>query len=61
VAFGDYLNDIELFQHSGFSYAMENAHKEVKAVATHHAGSNDELGVEKELKKLLESLKSTRA
>ena len=61
VAFGDYLNDIELFQHSGYSYAMENAHEEVKAVATHHAGSNDELGVEKELKKLLESLKSTRA
>ena len=60
VAFGDYLNDIELFQHSGYSYAMENAHQEVKAVATHHAGSNDELGVEKVLEELLNSIKSSR-
>ncbi|WP_029033245.1 Cof-type HAD-IIB family hydrolase [Salinimicrobium terrae] len=61
VAFGDYLNDIELFQHSGYSYAMKNAHQEVKDVATHHAGSNDELGVEKVLEELLNSIKSTKA
>ena len=61
LAFGDYLNDIELFQHSGYSYAMENAHEEVKAIATHHAGSNDELGVEKVLEEVLESLRSTKA
>lgn len=60
LAFGDYLNDIELFQHSGYSYAMQNAHKEVKAVATHHAGSNDELGVEKVLEELLNSLKTEK-
>ncbi|WP_324719063.1 HAD family hydrolase [Salinimicrobium sp. HB62] len=61
LAFGDYLNDIELFQHSGYSYAMKNAHDEVKAVATHHAGSNDEFGVEKVLEELLESVKATKS
>lgn len=61
VAFGDYLNDIELFQHSGYSYAMKNAHSKVKEQATHHAGSNDELGVEKVLEELLNSLKSKEA
>lgn len=58
VAFGDYLNDIELFQHSRYSYAMKNAHAEVKAVATHCAGSNDELGVENVLQELLRYLRS---
>ena len=61
LAFGDYLNDIELFQHSGYSYAMENAHEEVKALATHHTSSNDELGVEKVLEELLESVRSAKA
>ena len=59
IAFGDYLNDLELFEHAGRSYAMENAHDEVKAIATHHAGSNDELGVEKVLEELLETMSAT--
>lgn len=54
IAFGDYLNDLELFEHSGRSYAMENAHDDVKSIATHQAGSNDKLGVEKVLEELLE-------
>lgn len=58
IAFGDYLNDLELFEHAGRSYAMENAHEEVKAIATHHAGSNNELGVEKVLEELLECMSS---
>ena len=61
VAFGDFLNDIELFQHSGYSYAMKNAHEDVKAVATHHTVSNDDNGVEKVLEELLSSLKSDKA
>ena len=61
IAFGDYLNDIELFQHSGTSYAMKNAHKEVKAVATHHAGSNDELGVETVLQEFLKKVRAAKA
>lgn len=60
LAFGDYLNDIELFQNSGYSYAMENAHEEVKAIASYHTGSNDNLGVEKILQELLDSVKSAK-
>lgn len=53
IAFGDYLNDLELFEHAGRSYAMQNAHEKVKAIATHHIGSNDDLGVEKVLEEIL--------
>lgn len=56
IAFGDYLNDLELFDNAARSYAMQNAHEEVKAIATHHAGSNDELGVEKVLEELLDCM-----
>ena len=59
IVFGDYLNDLELFEHAGRSYAMQNAHDDVKAIATHHTGSNDQLGVETVLEELLESMKST--
>jgi hydroxymethylpyrimidine pyrophosphatase-like HAD family hydrolase len=34
------------------SYAMENAHPDVKAVATHIAPSNDDGGVQKVLEQL---------
>ena len=30
IAFGDNFNDIEMFQNAQYSYAMENAHKNVK-------------------------------
>lgn len=45
MAFGDYLNDCELLQSVGESYAMENAHPALRAVARHIAPSNDEDGV----------------
>ena len=45
ICFGDYPNDLGLFRRSGVSYAMKNAHPDVKAVATHIAPSNDEGGV----------------
>ena len=45
MAFGDYLNDCELLQAVGESYAMENAHPALKALARHIAPSNDENGV----------------
>ena len=45
MAFGDYLNDCELLQAVGESYAMENAHPALKAMARHIAPSNDENGV----------------
>lgn len=45
MAFGDYLNDCELLEAVGESYAMENAHPELKKLARHIAPSNDENGV----------------
>lgn len=45
MAFGDYLNDCELLESVGESYAMENAHETLKAMARHIAPSNDENGV----------------
>lgn len=45
MAFGDYLNDCELLESVGESYAMENAHPALKAMARHIAPSNDEDGV----------------
>ena len=45
MAFGDYLNDCELLEAVGESYAMENAHPTLKRLARHIAPSNDEDGV----------------
>ena len=45
MAFGDYLNDCELLQAVGESYAMANAHPALKTLARHIAPSNDENGV----------------
>ena len=54
LAFGDYLNDYELLAAAGTSYAMENAHPEVKEIATNIAPSNADNGVVTVLRKLLE-------
>ena len=45
MAFGDYLNDLELLQAVGESYAMENGHETLRAAAKHICPSNDEDGV----------------
>lgn len=45
MAFGDYLNDCELLEAVGESYAMENAHPQLKAMAKYIAPSNDDNGV----------------
>lgn len=45
MAFGDYLNDLELLMSVKESYAMENALDEVKRAARHIAPANDENGV----------------
>ncbi len=52
MAFGDYLNDLELLESVGESYAMDNAHPDLKAVAKHICPSNDEDGVCKTIKKV---------
>jgi Cof subfamily protein (haloacid dehalogenase superfamily) len=45
MVFGDYLNDLEMLQKAKYSYAMANAHPDVKKIARFIAKSNDENGV----------------
>ncbi|HET7361041.1 MAG TPA: HAD family hydrolase, partial [Salinimicrobium sp.] len=56
MAFGDYLNDIEMFEHAKYGFAMQNAHEDVKKAASYRAKSNDAHGVELVLKDLLRDL-----
>ncbi|MEH0155198.1 HAD family hydrolase [Limibacter armeniacum] len=45
MVFGDYLNDLEMMSCAYFSYAMENAHEELKQAARFITKSNDNDGV----------------
>ncbi len=53
LVFGDYNNDLEMLELSNYSFAMANAHPDVKKVAKFETRSNDEFGVEAVLEKLL--------
>lgn len=53
LAFGDFLNDLELMQEAGTAYAMANAHPDIKAAADHLAPSNAEQGVITILRELM--------
>lgn len=55
LVFGDYNNDLEMFHQAATSVAMENAHPNLKKIATHTTKNNDELGVELILEQLLTS------
>ena len=45
MVFGDYLNDLEMMEAAYHSYAMENAHDDLKKVSRFIAKSNDDNGV----------------
>lgn len=45
VAFGDHINDIDMFKIADEAYAVENAVEELKAVATGVIASNDDDGI----------------
>jgi Cof subfamily protein (haloacid dehalogenase superfamily) len=45
MSFGDYFNDVEMLKETHFSYAMENAHPEIKKLARFIAPTNNESGV----------------
>ena len=53
MVFGDYNNDLEMLELAYFSYAMENAHPNVKKAARFQTNSNNEEGVEMILEQLL--------
>lgn len=55
MVFGDYNNDLEMLQKAYFSYAMENAHPNVKKIARFSTKTNDKNGVELVLEELLAS------
>ncbi|WP_236631961.1 Cof-type HAD-IIB family hydrolase [Endozoicomonas montiporae] len=55
MSFGDYFNDIEMLKVSYHSYAMENAHEQVKGFARFNAPSNEESGVLQIIRRLLDS------
>lgn len=53
MIFGDYLNDLEMLKKGKYSYAMGNAHEEIKKISNFIAKSNNENGVLEELKKII--------
>jgi len=57
MAFGDYLNDIEMLQNAHYSYAMENAHPLTKETANFTTKNNNSFGVEIILEKLIKAKK----
>lgn len=53
MVFGDYNNDLEMLKCAKYSYAMANAHPDVKAVANYETETNDNNGVELVLENLI--------
>lgn len=54
LVFGDYLNDLDMIQNAGHSYAMKNAHPTILKEAQHvTAYSNNEAGVTRTIQTLL--------
>ena len=56
VVFGDGENDIDMFQLADESYAVDNAHEKLKAIATQVIQSNNEDGVAHFLKQTFKKL-----
>lgn len=53
MVFGDYNNDLQMLELAHFSYAMANAHVDVKKIARFETKSNSEEGVESILHELI--------
>lgn len=52
MVFGDYLNDLSMMEVAEYSYAMANAHPELKKAAHFQCLSNEEEGVIETIKKM---------
>lgn len=52
LVFGDYNNDIEMLQLANYSFAMANAHPNVKRVANFETTNNNDFGVERVLEQM---------
>lgn len=60
MAFGDYLNDLEMLENSYYSYAMGNAVDQIKTICRFQTLSNDEEGVVKALINNFDFLKENK-
>ncbi len=60
AVFGDYLNDLSLYDYSELSFAMANAHPSILAAANHMAPANTEDGVLRAVAALMERLPADR-
>ena len=56
MVFGDYLNDLEMIQAATYSFAMENAHTDIRKAARFSAKSNDDDGVVVVLEQMMASM-----
>ncbi len=56
MVFGDYLNDLEMMREAYFSYAMDNAHPDIKQISRFSTSSNDDNGVMKIISALLQTV-----
>ena len=54
AAFGDQMNDYELLKNVGYPYAMDNAVSNIKNIACEIVLSNDEQGVQRKIKEIIE-------
>ncbi len=53
LVFGDYNNDLEMMALADYSFAMANAHPNVKKMAKYETSSNNDFGVERILEKMI--------
>lgn len=51
--FGDYINDLAMFNEAGLTVAMANAHEELKSKALYVTDTNDRAGVARAIEALL--------
>ncbi|MEO6722342.1 MAG: HAD family hydrolase [Ferruginibacter sp.] len=58
MVFGDYLNDLEMMKAATYSFAMENAHADIKEAARFSAKNNNEDGVIEVLEQMMGSINS---
>lgn len=53
MVFGDYFNDVPLFKHAYYSFAMENGHPDIRQHARFVAPPNTEFGVVQMIRKYI--------
>ncbi len=58
---GDFLNDLQMMAAGDMSFAMANAHPDIKAAANYLAPSNTEAGVVVTLDRLLDEAAAARS